>query len=58
MDWLTESKIPIGAWSKVIFDWMKANLGPLPAFVPESRFHRVTSSVSIHLLIPTTRRGG
>lgn len=29
MDWLTEYKIPIGAWSKVIFDWMKANLGPL-----------------------------
>jgi glycine betaine/proline transport system permease protein len=29
MDWLTEYKIPIGPWSKVIFDWMKANLGPL-----------------------------
>jgi glycine betaine/proline transport system permease protein len=29
MDWLTHYKIPIGAWSKVIFDWMKANLGPL-----------------------------
>jgi glycine betaine/proline transport system permease protein len=29
MDWLTQYKIPIGAWSKVIFDWMKANLGPL-----------------------------
>ncbi len=29
MDWLTAYKIPIGAWAKVIFDWMKANLGPL-----------------------------
>ena len=28
MDW-TDYKIPIGAWAKVIFDWMKANLGPL-----------------------------
>jgi glycine betaine/proline transport system permease protein len=27
MDWLTAYKIPIGAWAKVIFDWMKANLG-------------------------------
>ncbi|MBL4926528.1 choline ABC transporter permease subunit [Fuscibacter oryzae] len=29
MDWMTAYKIPIGAWAKVIFDWMKANLGPL-----------------------------
>jgi glycine betaine/proline transport system permease protein len=29
MDWLTAYKIPIGAWAKVIFDWMKAHLGPL-----------------------------
>ncbi len=29
MDWLTAYKIPIGAWAKVIFDWMKANLGGL-----------------------------
>jgi glycine betaine/proline transport system permease protein len=27
MDWLTAYKIPIGAWAKVIFDWVKANLG-------------------------------
>ncbi|WP_333713502.1 choline ABC transporter permease subunit [Yoonia sp.] len=27
MDWLTENKIPIGAWAKSIFDWMNANLG-------------------------------
>ena len=29
MDWLTAYKIPIGAWAKVIFDWMKTHLGPL-----------------------------
>lgn len=29
MDWLTGYKIPIGAWSKMIFDWMKTNLGPV-----------------------------
>jgi glycine betaine/proline transport system permease protein len=26
MNWLTEYKIPIGDWSKVIFDWMKTHL--------------------------------
>lgn len=26
MDWLTEHRIPIGAWSKLAFDWMKANM--------------------------------
>jgi glycine betaine/proline transport system permease protein len=26
MDWLTENKIPIGAWAKSIFDWMNNNL--------------------------------
>jgi len=29
MDWLTAYKIPIGAWAKIIFDWMKTHLGPL-----------------------------
>ena len=29
MDWLTAYKIPIGAWSKVIFDWMKIHLSGL-----------------------------
>ncbi|MFT4150816.1 MAG: choline ABC transporter permease subunit [Paracoccaceae bacterium] len=29
MDWLTAYKIPVGAWSKAIFDWMKTNLAPL-----------------------------
>ena len=29
MDWLTSHKIPIGAWAKMIFDWMKTHLGPL-----------------------------
>lgn len=26
MDWLTENKIPIGAWAKSIFDWLNNNL--------------------------------
>lgn len=26
MDWLTAWKIPVGAYSKVVFDWMKTNL--------------------------------
>ena len=26
MNWVTEYKIPVGDWSKVIFDWMKAHL--------------------------------
>jgi glycine betaine/proline transport system permease protein len=29
MDWLTAHKIPIGAWSKVIFDWMKTHMGTI-----------------------------
>ena len=29
MNWLTEAKLPVGAWSKVVFDWMKGNLSPL-----------------------------
>ena len=29
MDWLTSYKIPIGAYAKMIFDWMKTHLGPL-----------------------------
>ena len=27
MDWLTENKIPIGAWAEAGFDWMRNNLG-------------------------------
>ena len=26
MDWLTAYKIPVGAWAKVIFDWMKTHM--------------------------------
>ncbi|MEM1075412.1 MAG: choline ABC transporter permease subunit [Pseudomonadota bacterium] len=26
MDWLTENKIPIGAWARDVFDWMQINL--------------------------------
>jgi glycine betaine/proline transport system permease protein len=26
MDWLTANKIPIGAWAKMIFDWMKTHM--------------------------------
>ncbi len=29
MDWLTTYKVPVGAWAKWIFDWMKGNLSPL-----------------------------
>ena len=29
MDWLTSYKIPIGAWAKMIFDWMKTHMGPV-----------------------------
>ena len=29
MDWLTSYKIPVGTWSKVIFDWTKVNLAPV-----------------------------
>ncbi len=29
MDWLTGYKVPVGAWAKMVFDWMKANLSPL-----------------------------
>jgi glycine betaine/proline transport system permease protein len=29
MDWLTETKIPVGKVAKTIFDWMKDNLSPL-----------------------------
>ena len=29
MDWLTSHKIPIGAYAKLIFDWMKTHLGPM-----------------------------
>lgn len=26
MNWLTDAKIPVGAWSKLVFDWMKTHL--------------------------------
>ena len=29
MDWLTAYKIPVGAWAKMVFDWMKTHLGGL-----------------------------
>jgi glycine betaine/proline transport system permease protein len=29
MDWLTDTKIPVGKVAKTIFDWMKDNLSPL-----------------------------
>lgn len=29
MDWLTDTKIPVGKVAKTIFDWMKENLSPL-----------------------------
>ena len=29
MEWLTETKIPVGKAAKTVFDWMNANLGPL-----------------------------
>ncbi len=25
MDWLTETKIPIGKWAAAVFDWLQAN---------------------------------
>jgi glycine betaine/proline transport system permease protein len=28
MDWLTETKIPVGKTAKAVFDWMNAHLGP------------------------------
>lgn len=27
MNWLTDNKIPIGAWAKSIFDWLNSNMG-------------------------------
>jgi len=29
MDWLTETKIPIGSTAKAVFDWLKTNAAPL-----------------------------
>ncbi len=29
MEWLTDTKIPVGRTAKAIFDWMNTNLGPL-----------------------------
>ncbi|HBD91594.1 MAG TPA: choline ABC transporter permease subunit, partial [Gemmobacter sp.] len=29
LDWLTDSKLPLGKMSKLAFDWMKVNLKPL-----------------------------
>ena len=33
MDWVTAWKIPVGAWAKVIFDWMKTHMGPFFDFI-------------------------
>jgi len=33
MDWVTAWKIPVGAWAKVIFDWMKTHMGPIFDFI-------------------------
>jgi len=33
MDWVTAWKIPVGAWAKVIFDWMKSHMGPIFDFI-------------------------
>jgi glycine betaine/proline transport system permease protein len=33
MDWLTAWKIPVGDWSKVVFDWMKTHMGPIFDFI-------------------------
>ena len=27
MNWLTETKIPVGAWAKAVFDWLNRNAG-------------------------------
>jgi glycine betaine/proline transport system permease protein len=29
MEWLTDTKIPVGKTAKAVFDWMNTNLGPL-----------------------------
>ena len=29
MEWLTDTKIPVGKAAKAVFDWMNTNLGPL-----------------------------
>lgn len=29
MDWITQTKIPVGRWAKLAFDWMNDNLGGL-----------------------------
>jgi glycine betaine/proline transport system permease protein len=31
MEWLEDYKIPVGKAAKVIFDWAKDNLKPLPS---------------------------
>ncbi|MGP3695731.1 choline ABC transporter permease subunit [Rhodobacter sp. NSM] len=28
LDWLTDHKLPVGRWSKMIFDWLNSNGGP------------------------------
>ena len=33
MDWVTAWKIPVGAWAKVIFDWMKTHMGGIFDFI-------------------------
>ncbi|QUS36694.1 choline ABC transporter permease subunit [Falsirhodobacter algicola] len=29
IDWLTDYKIPVGRWAKMVFDWLNANGGPV-----------------------------
>ncbi len=33
MEWVTAWKIPVGAWAKVIFDWMKTHMGGIFDFI-------------------------
>lgn len=33
MEWLTAWKIPVGDWSKIVFDWMKTHMGPIFDFI-------------------------
>ena len=33
MDWVTAWKIPVGAWAKVIFDWMKTHMSGIFDFI-------------------------
>ena len=37
MDWLTETKIPVGQTAQVVFDWLKVNAAPLFDAVAEAQ---------------------